>query len=119
MVASDFRIHQVAQSRCFRVLWFCHEAGLPHQVIHHSSFDKSLRSTVASRLKAKRPEKSRLAAPRARRGEGVCARPLRYEDKTLVDWPAALMARQAFQAAPAADGTTKICTKPIYEATDD
>ncbi len=37
-------LHHVAQSRSFRVLWFCHEAGLPCQVIHHSFFDKSLRS---------------------------------------------------------------------------
>lgn len=38
------RIHHVAQARSFRVLWFCHEAGLPHQVVQHSFFDKSLRS---------------------------------------------------------------------------
>jgi glutathione S-transferase len=38
------RIHHVAQSRSFRILWFCHEAGLPHEVITHSFFDKSLRS---------------------------------------------------------------------------
>lgn len=38
------RIHHVAQARSFRILWFCHEAGLPHQVVHHSFFDKSLRS---------------------------------------------------------------------------
>lgn len=38
------RIHHVAQARSFRVLWFCHEAGLPHRVVRHSFFDKSLRS---------------------------------------------------------------------------
>lgn len=38
------RIHHVAQARSFRILWFCHEAGLPHELVHHSFFDKSLRS---------------------------------------------------------------------------
>lgn len=116
MGASDLCIHHVAQSRCFRVLWFCHEASPLHQVIHHSSFDKSLRSPVVSGLKANGPEKSLLAAPRAGRGQRVCARSLRYEDDALVDWLSALM---AFQAAPAVDGSAQIYTKPFYEAPDD
>ena len=43
MTPAPIRLHHVPQSRSFRVLWFCLEAGLPHQVIPHAFFDKSLR----------------------------------------------------------------------------
>lgn len=38
------RIHHVPQARSFRILWFCQEAGLAHEVVQHSFFDKSLRT---------------------------------------------------------------------------
>lgn len=38
------RIHHIPQARSFRILWFCHEAGLPHEVNRLSFFDKSLRA---------------------------------------------------------------------------
>lgn len=38
------RLHHIAQARSFRVLWLLHEAGLPHEVVRHSIFDKGLRS---------------------------------------------------------------------------
>ena len=38
------RLHHIAQARSFRVLWFLHEAGLPHEVVRHSIFDKAIRS---------------------------------------------------------------------------
>lgn len=37
------RLHHVAQARSFRVLWALHELGLPHAVVRHSFFDRSLR----------------------------------------------------------------------------
>lgn len=37
------RLHHVAQARSFRVLWLLEELGLPHEVVHQSFFDKSLR----------------------------------------------------------------------------
>jgi len=40
---APIRLHHVPQSRSFRVLWFLHEAGLPHEVVRHSFFDRSLR----------------------------------------------------------------------------
>lgn len=38
------RLHHIAQARSFRVLWFLHEAGLSHEVVRHSIFDKAIRS---------------------------------------------------------------------------
>ncbi|MEZ5751051.1 MAG: glutathione S-transferase [Paracoccaceae bacterium] len=37
-------LHHAPQSRSFRVLWFLHEAGIPHRVQHHSFGGKALRS---------------------------------------------------------------------------
>lgn len=37
------RLYHVPQSRSFRVLWFLIEAGLPHEVIRMSFFDRSMR----------------------------------------------------------------------------
>lgn len=37
------RLHHVPQARSFRVLWALHELGLPHAVVRHSFFDRSLR----------------------------------------------------------------------------
>ncbi|MCB1041242.1 MAG: glutathione S-transferase family protein [Rhodobacter sp.] len=37
-------LHHAPQSRSFRILWFLHEAGLPHQVRYHLFSDKGLRS---------------------------------------------------------------------------
>jgi len=42
--AETIRLHHVPQARSFRVLWFLHEAGLPHEVVLHSFFDRSLRA---------------------------------------------------------------------------
>jgi glutathione S-transferase len=42
-MSDTVRLHHCAQARSFRVLWLLHEIGLPHQVVHHSFFDKSLR----------------------------------------------------------------------------
>ncbi len=36
-------LHHAPQSRSFRILWFLHEAGLPHQVRYHSFAGKALR----------------------------------------------------------------------------
>lgn len=36
-------LHHVPQTRSFRILWFLHEAGLPHRVIYHSFAGKALR----------------------------------------------------------------------------
>lgn len=36
-------LHHAAQSRSFRVLWFLHEAGIPHELRRLSFLDKSLR----------------------------------------------------------------------------
>lgn len=37
------RLHHVPQARSFRVLWALQELGLPHAVVRHSFFDRSLR----------------------------------------------------------------------------
>lgn len=36
-------LHHAPQSRSFRILWFLHEAGLPHDVRYHSFSGKALR----------------------------------------------------------------------------
>lgn len=36
-------LHHVPQTRSFRILWFLHEAGLPHRVSYHSFAGKALR----------------------------------------------------------------------------
>ena len=38
------RIYHAPQARSFRVIWMCHEAGLPHEVALVNFFDKSMRS---------------------------------------------------------------------------
>ena len=38
------RIYHAPQARSFRVIWMCHEAGLPHEVSLVNFFDKSMRS---------------------------------------------------------------------------
>ncbi len=37
-------LHHAAQSRSFRVLWFLHEAGIPHRLERHSFGGKALRA---------------------------------------------------------------------------
>lgn len=42
-MADDLVLYHVPQSRSFRVLWFLHEAGIPHEVIRMSFSGKALR----------------------------------------------------------------------------
>lgn len=41
--AAVIRLYHVPQARSFRVLWFLHEAGLPHEVVPMAFGDKALR----------------------------------------------------------------------------
>lgn len=38
------RLHHVAQTRSFRVLWMLEELGLPYELVRHDFFDRSLRA---------------------------------------------------------------------------
>ncbi|MFN3938786.1 MAG: glutathione S-transferase family protein, partial [Gemmobacter sp.] len=43
MTGGTIRLHHVPQARSFRVLWFLHEAGLPHEVVRQSFGGRALR----------------------------------------------------------------------------
>jgi glutathione S-transferase len=38
------RLHHVAGARSFRTIWLLHEMGLDFEIVHHSFFDRSMRS---------------------------------------------------------------------------